>query len=100
GPFYFLPGQAPQPQDAGVSKLLDAARLAYQNGSFEEAAANFERALKIDPENPLTYNALGSARFRMRQWSLAVAQFSRAIELKPDYAAAFFNRGVAYFNTP
>jgi Flp pilus assembly protein TadD len=98
-PFYFVQ-QASEPQRARPAQLVEAGRRAYQEGRFEDAATTFEEAIKADPENPMTYNALGSARVRLKQWSVAVRHFSRAIELKPDYAAAYFNRGVAYYNTP
>lgn len=102
GEFYFTPPQArptPAPQAAPASHFLEEGAQQFQTGRFAEAAASFERAVQIDPENAYAYNALGSARARLKQWSLALGQFNRAIAIKADYGAAYFNRGVAYYNS-
>ena len=118
GEFYFSaasgpvsPGPRPQPapptqsqlppagQGSGAAQYLDSGARDYLAGRYADAAAGFERAIQIDPENAFAYNALGSARARLKQWSLALGQFSRAIALKEDYAAAYFNRGVTYYNS-
>lgn len=97
GDFYFAAaGQTPV--RVGVVDVIEAGKQQYLAGMFEEAAASFERAVRTDPENAFAYNALGSARARLKQWSIATSHFAKAIEIKPDYAAAYFNRGVAYYN--
>jgi Flp pilus assembly protein TadD len=97
GDFYFAAaGQIPL--RVGVVDVIEAGKRQYLAGMFEEAADSFERAVRTDPENAFAYNALGSARARLRQWSIATSLFAKAIEIKPDYAAAYFNRGVAYYN--
>lgn len=54
--------------------------------------------MRIDPENPFTYNALGASYAQLRNWSTAASLYAKAIQLNPAYAAAYFNRGVAYYN--
>jgi lipoprotein NlpI len=99
GEFYFGP---PVPSFAPSAQAISAVsegKQYFHAGELERAAASFERALRIDPENPFTYNSLGSARASLRQWSVALGLYARAIEMKPDYGAAYFNRGSAYYNS-
>jgi len=41
------------------------------------------------------YNSHGTAKLEKRDWDGAIADFTKAIELKPDFAEAFNNRGYA-----
>jgi tetratricopeptide (TPR) repeat protein len=97
GDFYFAQA-AQSPVRLGVIDVIEQGKRQYLAGMFEEAADSFERAVRTDPENAFAYNALGSARARLKQWSIATNLFAKAIEIKPDYGAAYFNRGVAYYN--
>ena len=38
----------------------------------------------------------GDAYFEKEEYDKAIAEFSRAIELDPNYAGAYLSRGVAY----
>lgn len=66
---------------------LDAAR-------FEPAAADFERALELNPRSPDAH--LGRATLRLRTGNLpaALADLDRAIALDPRYASAYDKRCV------
>jgi hypothetical protein len=48
----------------GVVALLDTAGDQQQAGHLSEAAANLERALRIEPRNAITWYRLGVIRFR------------------------------------
>ena len=39
----------------------------------------------------------GKKHLQEKRWDDAIASFTKAIELKPDYAEAYSNRGIAYF---
>ena len=45
------------------------------------------------------YNNLGVQEYEKGNYEKAIEYFTKAIELKPDYAEAYFNRGLAYFKT-
>ena len=47
------------------------------------------------PRNPAAYNNRGNARAENNDRDGAIADYTRAIELKPDYARAYYNRAVA-----
>jgi len=45
------------------------------------------------------YNNLGVQEYEKGNYKKAIEYFTKAIELKPDYAEAYFNRGLAYLKT-
>ena len=45
------------------------------------------------------YNNLGVQEYEKGNYEKAIEYFTKAIELKPDYAEAYFNRGLAHFKT-
>ena len=53
-----------------------------------EARAAIERALALDPLNPRTHRAAGIIGLATRDYSWAIAQFRRAIELNPAMSNA------------
>jgi tetratricopeptide (TPR) repeat protein len=68
--------------------------------SYAKAMRDFERALTIDRAvaSSTLYYEMGKASLQMGHLDRAIADFSKAIEMKPSYGLAFANRGVAYRN--
>ena len=52
-------------------------------------------AIQLDPNNPVAYVTRGNVRVR-RAAPPAIADFSKAIALRPTLAAAYYGRGRAY----
>ena len=52
--------------------------------------------MAVSAEN---YNNLGIQEYEKGNYEKAIEYFSKAIELKPDYAEAYYNRGLAYLKT-
>jgi protein O-GlcNAc transferase len=48
-----------------------------------------EKILALDPGDPVTHFGLGGAYSETQQWEQAAAAYRKAIELKPDYTAAY-----------
>ncbi len=77
----------------------------------KEAAAAFREALRrmgtfkqANPEEKvaidyLVYYNLGVAQSKLEQYPEAIESFKQSIALKPDYAPAHYNLGLAYFYT-
>ena len=63
-------------------------------GNFQEALANFNRAIEIDPNYANAYNNRGAIQGKLGNHEEAIADFSRAIELDPEFAEAYYGRGV------
>ncbi|HSW47128.1 MAG TPA: tetratricopeptide repeat protein [Phycisphaerae bacterium] len=64
-------------------------------GLTEQAMADFEKALELDPNNAAARRARGQVLVAMGQDRQAVQEFSRAIELEPRYASAYLDRAEA-----
>ena len=50
-----------------------------------------QQATALDPSNPQEFINLGGIYYQLRLWDRAIEQFQVAINLKPDYANAYYN---------
>lgn len=81
-------GQSLEHSEAGI-KLQDQGRL-------EEAVAEFDEAIRINPELAAAYNNRAMACGEMGQYDKALADFSEAIRLESQDALYPNNRGGTY----
>ncbi|HIA19543.1 MAG TPA: tetratricopeptide repeat protein, partial [Planctomycetaceae bacterium] len=58
--------------------------------------AQYNEAIRIDPDDADAYNNRGIAYINMGEVSRAIADYNEAIRINPDYALAYYNRGHAY----
>jgi serine/threonine protein kinase/predicted Zn-dependent protease len=65
---------------------------------YDDSVVFYSAALAVRPQNPFITFAIGRALHDKGAVREAVAAYSRAIELKPDYTEAFLRRGNAYRN--
>ena len=63
---------------------------------LEEAIAEYDQALRFDPQLVIAYNNRGLSYGNMGQYLRAIEDFDEAIRLNPKYALAYNNRGRAY----
>lgn len=56
-------------------------------------------ATLLDPKTAKDFNQRGTSKAQNGDLDGAIAAFSQAIQLKRDYAAAYYNRGTAYAST-
>ncbi|HEX8719090.1 MAG TPA: tetratricopeptide repeat protein [Pyrinomonadaceae bacterium] len=68
----------------------------FSKGKVEQAAAEYEEAIRACPALAAAHNNLGSARFAAGRFAEAAAAFARAAALDPDYGQAHFNLALAY----
>ncbi|KKR91793.1 MAG: Radical SAM domain protein [Candidatus Woesebacteria bacterium GW2011_GWA1_41_13b] len=57
------------------------------------AVASQNQAIALDPYNPLLYIQLGGIYYQMKQYDPAQNQFQVAVNLKRDFANAYYNLG-------
>jgi len=74
--------------------LFDLAFGAHERKELGRASELYSSALRVLP-HPWAYNNRGIARAEQKDLAGALADYDRAIELKPDYATAYNNRGLA-----
>lgn len=81
------------PTDAAgwLARGLKSAQLGFP----DKAAADFEEAAWLDPENPNIQFNLGTANLSMGMFEQALVNFDRTLELAPDMSDAIGNRAVA-----
>lgn len=63
---------------------------------FQLAIRNFDRALEIDPRLFAAYNGRGAAYKFTKNFEAAVADWKKAIEIKPDFIEVYFNIGITH----
>lgn len=61
----------------------------------EEALDALQRAVQLAPDNVVLRNNFGFELMLSQRWSAAVQQFERAIAVKPSFARAYVNLGLA-----
>lgn len=77
-----------------AAHLLQATIQASQ-GDLEAALADADRALELDPANPVAYNNRGFLRLRLGDPAAALVDLDRALSLRPGYPLALRSRGDA-----
>ena len=76
--------------------VFEQGRQNLNTGNFEQAIANFTKAIRLNPNFTWAFNDRGVAHYRMGNSDRAIADYTEAIRLDPNFALAFFNRGITY----
>jgi len=76
---------------ASARKAFEQAGEAMRQQHWQESRALFESAMREYPRYDLAYNGLGMVEVELNQMDAARESFSKAIELNPDFPAAFRN---------
>lgn len=79
-----------------VDEYLFAGADAQYRGDLTAAAAAFEKALAVDPQNEFALNQLGLIQAKTERFDEAAALFDRVIAAAPDNTYARVMRGVLY----
>lgn len=68
----------------------------FQQGQYNQALAQYKRAMDLDPNYYPAYYNLGLAYMQVKKFDLAAETLKRAITLEPKSGTAFLNLGVSY----
>jgi len=88
---------APSVEDvnrADTNYKLGVSYLAKEQ--INEAFVEFQKAIKLNPKNKNSLNALGLISTEYKEYGDAVSYYKRAISITPDYSEAMNNLGVTY----
>jgi protein O-GlcNAc transferase len=77
-----------------VAALSGLGTLCLQQERWIEARAWLEKALAAGAEDPMVFNNLGHALYRLRDAEGAVAAYKQALVRKPDFGGAHYNLGL------
>lgn len=75
----------------------EGSELLLRYSQYEKAEEVLTKAIQYDRNNYEAYYYRGCAKFNANKHKEAIADFKKAVELKPDYADAYFNLGRTYF---
>ena len=67
-----------------------------EQGKFEAAIKEYDKALALDDGNVDAYHSRGEAYLNLNQAQRAIENFDQVIQLDPQIAEAYYNRGLAY----
>ncbi len=68
---------------------------AETEGRWADAALDLEKAVRLAPSDPGIHNTLGLVYSRQRRHSQAIAAFSQAVAVQPDFHPAWRNLGLS-----
>lgn len=68
----------------------------HEEGHYEQAIAEYDKAVRSDPEFALAYYNRGVAYARLQEFQRAVADYDESIRLDPRRADTFRGRAFAY----
>lgn len=70
------------PNDAGVFRAMAA--IQRRQGKWDESKASYEKAVSLDPKDPILLENLGMNYVAVRDYAAAAKIFDRAIQAAPD----------------
>ena len=70
----------------------------YDLGDYKGAIADFDSAIRLNPDYAKAYLNRGLAKGQLGQHFAAIADYDSAIRLNPDDAKTYYNRGNAKYN--
>jgi tetratricopeptide (TPR) repeat protein len=80
-----------------LASIYNNQGISYRNlKRYEQAIANFNEALKLDPNYALAYAGRGNGYWRFGRYQEALQDYDRAITLDPKLAWAYAGRGETY----
>jgi Flp pilus assembly protein TadD len=75
---------------------LNAALSQLQNGDAAGAAKSLRRITSFDRRNAAVWRTLGTADMMQEDFTAAIADYSRALQLQADSPRVFYQLGAAY----
>jgi tetratricopeptide (TPR) repeat protein len=85
-----------QPNNAeNIASLIDAYERSHQSDKAESLTRD---AVQRDPKNKMFRYAFGVFLLKKEDYPGAIDQFTKSLEIDPNYSDASYNMGVAYLN--
>lgn len=82
-----------------ANDYLQRGSVRRASGLYEEAEADFTRAIQLRSDHAYAYYSRGSLySYNLQRYEQAIHDFDQFIRLRPDSARAHFDRGTAYIH--
>ncbi|WP_293025922.1 tetratricopeptide repeat protein [Moorena sp. SIO3I8] len=75
--------------------LVELGMLLVAAQEYEDAIANFDKALEIKPDDHQAWYSRGVALSILGRLEAGIDSFDQAVKIKPDHHKACYNRGIA-----
>ena len=96
------PDSIPEPtvnrQESGWKKYYQRGIEAAQDGEYERAIAQYNRAIQLRPQIAEVYSKRGFARFKLGEHQAAFTDYTQALQFKPQLAEVYYYRGMTRFS--
>lgn len=89
-------GRKKYPKDQSL--VIKELNYYLNNKKHDLAKTNLKTAIENEPTNELLHFALGTVHEALEEGDEAIAAYSKAVEVKPDYFDAYYNLGAFIFN--
>ncbi|MDP6727821.1 MAG: tetratricopeptide repeat protein, partial [Gammaproteobacteria bacterium] len=86
-----------EPQDPPSEQLQSIINL-YTQGQLQQALSHTTQMLEGFPNSVVLYNIAGASNVELMQFDDAIDCYKQMLRIKPDYAEAYYNMGVALKN--
>jgi tetratricopeptide (TPR) repeat protein len=77
-------------------QLLIRGKTYLDNGDFNSAIQDYNKALEINPNYAEAHHGLGRAYEEKREFDSAIAEYNKVLEINPNSADIYLNRGNVY----
>jgi len=76
-------------EDARYTLYADRGVTRYSHGKFEEAAADFQRAIELNPRRAQAHLSLAMVYQKQRKWGEAIEQVNKAMQIERSWAEPY-----------
>jgi tetratricopeptide (TPR) repeat protein len=84
--------ESEKPPQEQVQELLNL----YKQIQFKEVLSKVKRLLVLFPKAIVLLNLKGVSNAALKNYEAAIDSYKQALQIKPDYAEAYYNIGVAF----
>jgi len=86
-----------KPGAYGVERIYtNRGNKLFQLRRYDEAIADFSKAIAVFPSDELVYGSRGKAYYFLGKYQDAILDFNHALALKPDSRRLYYDRAMAY----
>jgi tetratricopeptide (TPR) repeat protein len=91
------PEAQPEQPEEDIYLLYSRAYEAYEQGMYEQALQDYDRALAIEPNNVYALSNKGLALYNLGNYQEAINQYDRALAIEPNNVEVLNNKGLALY---
>ena len=78
------------------AKYLERGKAYFEEENYDKATVEFKNVLQIDPKTAAPYFYLGKIAEKEQEWRTAFGNYSKAVELDPEFVDARIHLGRFY----